>query len=143
MASPFGSDAAVIAEVSIEHGQVKVHDIWEAIDPGSIVNPAIVEAQVNGAVALGCPRRCWRKQCSSTASRGRAITTCTRSCRRRGWRGCTCALSRVAQKMGGIGEPPLPAVAPAVANAVAQFTGQRIRSLPLSRHTSANARNRP
>lgn len=30
-----------------------MHHIWEAIDPGSIVNPAIVEAQVNGAVALG------------------------------------------------------------------------------------------
>ena len=28
MASPFGSQAAVIAEVSIENGQVKVHDIW-------------------------------------------------------------------------------------------------------------------
>ena len=53
MASPFGSEAAVIAEVSIENGQVKVHDIWQAIDPGSIVNPAIIEAQVNGAVALG------------------------------------------------------------------------------------------
>ncbi|MGB9091327.1 MAG: molybdopterin cofactor-binding domain-containing protein, partial [Pseudomonas farsensis] len=39
MASPFGSHAAVIAEVSIENGQVKVHDIWQAIDPGSIVNP--------------------------------------------------------------------------------------------------------
>ena len=38
-------------------------------------------------------------------------------------------------KMGGIGEPPLPAVAPAVANAVAQLTGQRVRSMPLSRHT--------
>lgn len=53
MASPFGTQTAVIAEVSIENGQVKVHDIWQAIDPGSIVNPAIVEAQVNGAVALG------------------------------------------------------------------------------------------
>ncbi|WP_227745763.1 hypothetical protein [Serratia odorifera] len=33
MASPFGTEVAVIAEVSIEHGQVKVHDIWQAIDP--------------------------------------------------------------------------------------------------------------
>ena len=53
MASPFGSHTAAIAEVSIENGKVRVHDIWQAIDPGSIVNPAIVEAQVNGAVALG------------------------------------------------------------------------------------------
>jgi isoquinoline 1-oxidoreductase beta subunit len=37
--------------------------------------------------------------------------------------------------MGGIGEPPLPAVAPAVVNAVATLTGQRVRSLPMSRHT--------
>ncbi len=29
------------------------HDVWVAIDPGSIVNPAIIEAQVNSAVALG------------------------------------------------------------------------------------------
>jgi len=39
------------------------------------------------------------------------------------------------EKMGGIGEPPLPAVAPAVANAVATLTGQRIRSMPLSRYS--------
>lgn len=32
MASPFGSEAAVIAEVSIDNGQVRVHDIWQAID---------------------------------------------------------------------------------------------------------------
>ena len=53
MASPFGSQTAAMAEVSIENGQVRVHDIWQAIDPGSIVNPAIIEAQVASAVSLG------------------------------------------------------------------------------------------
>ena len=53
MASPFGSETAAIAEVSIADGEVVVHDIWQVIDPGSIVNPPIIEAQVNSATALG------------------------------------------------------------------------------------------
>lgn len=135
MASPFGSQAAVVAEVSIEGGQVKVHHIWEAIDPGSIVNPAIVEAQVNGAVALGLSQTLLEEAVYVDGKpRARNYDLYP-----------ILPLSRMAQvhvkivesgeKMGGIGEPPLPAVAPAVANAVAHLTGQRIRSLPLSRYT--------
>ncbi|WP_339453791.1 xanthine dehydrogenase family protein molybdopterin-binding subunit [Pseudomonas sp. EA_5y_Pfl2_R50] len=135
MASPFGTETAVIAEVSIEHGQVKVHDIWQAIDPGSIVNPAIVEAQVNGAVALGLSQTLVEEAVwidgkprarnydlypiLSPAQMARVHVRVVES----------------GEKMGGIGEPPLPAVAPAVANAVATLTGQRVRSLPMSRHT--------
>ena len=135
MASPFGSHAAVVAEVSIENGQVKVHHIWEAIDPGSIVNPAIVQAQVNGAVALGLSQTLLEEAVYVDGKpRARNYDLYP-----------VLPPSRMAQvhvkivesgeKMGGIGEPPLPAVAPAVANAVAQLTGQRIRSLPLSRYT--------
>ncbi len=135
MASPFGSQAAVIAEVSIEQGQVKVHDIWQAIDPGSIVNPAIIEAQVNGAVALGLSQTLI-EEAVYVDGQPRArnydlypILPASRMAR------VHVRIVESGAKMGGIGEPPLPAVAPAVANAVAQLTGQRIRSLPLSRHT--------
>jgi isoquinoline 1-oxidoreductase beta subunit len=135
MASPFGSHAAVIAEVSIEKGQVKVHDIWQAIDPGSIVNPAIIEAQVNGAVALGLSQTLLEEAVYVDGMpRARnydlyPILPPSRMAR------VHVKIVESGEKMGGIGEPPLPAVAPAVANAVARLTGQRIRSLPLSRYT--------
>ncbi|WP_273820655.1 xanthine dehydrogenase family protein molybdopterin-binding subunit [Pseudomonas asplenii] len=135
MASPFGTQTAVIAEVSIDNGQVKVHDIWQAIDPGNIVNPAIVEAQVNGAVALGLSQTLV-EEAVWLDGKPRArnydlypILSPSRMAR------VHVRVVESGEKMGGIGEPPLPAVAPAVANAVARLTGQRIRSLPLSRYT--------
>ncbi|MGG7598881.1 molybdopterin cofactor-binding domain-containing protein [Pseudomonas sp. WC1] len=135
MASPFGSEAAVIAEVSLEGGQVKVHDIWQAIDPGSIVNPAIIEAQVNSAVSLGLSQVLLEESVwLNGMPRARnydlyPVLPPSRMAR------VHVRIVESGAKMGGIGEPPLPAVAPAVANAVAQLTGQRVRSMPLSRHT--------
>jgi isoquinoline 1-oxidoreductase beta subunit len=135
MASPFGTQAAAIAEVSIESGQVKVHDVWEAIDPGSIVNPAIIEAQVNGAAALGLSQvlleeAVYKK--GMPAARNYDMYPILPPAR----------MARVHVRivesgapMGGIGEPPLPAIAPAVANAVSALTGERIRSMPLSQFT--------
>jgi len=135
MASPFGTQTAVIAEVSIEQGQVRVHDIWQAIDPGSIVNPAIVEAQVNGAVSLGLSQ-VLVEEAVYVDGKPRArnydlypILPPSKMAR------VHVRVVESGEKMGGIGEPPLPAVAPAVANAVAALTGQRIRSMPLSRHS--------
>ncbi|MBK5411552.1 xanthine dehydrogenase family protein molybdopterin-binding subunit [Pseudomonas sp. TH34] len=135
MASPFGTQTAVIAEVSIENGQVKVHDIWQAIDPGSIVNPAIVEAQVNGAVSLGLSQMLLEEAVYVDGlPRARnydlyPVLPPSRMAR------VHVRVIESGEKMGGIGEPPLPAVAPAVANAVATLTGQRIRSMPLSRYS--------
>ncbi len=135
MASPFGSEAAAVAEVSIKDGQVVVHDIWEAIDPGSIVNPAIISAQVNSAVALGL---------SQVLVEGAAyedglpvarnfdaypILTPDRMAR------VHVKIIESGAKMGGIGEPPLPAVPPAVANAVSTLVGRRVRMMPLSGET--------
>ncbi|MCI4663056.1 MAG: molybdopterin-dependent oxidoreductase [Neomegalonema sp.] len=133
MASPFGSEVATIAEVSLADGEAIVHDIWVAIDPGSIVNPAIVEAQVNSAVALGL---------SATLVEGAVFESGAPQARN--FDGYPILppdrMPRVhvriiesGEAMGGIGEPPLPGVPPAVVNAVAVLTGQRIRSLPLSK----------
>lgn len=135
MASPFGSETAAIAEVSIRAGEVVVHDLWQAVDPGSIVNPAIIEAQVNSAVALGLSQVLLEEavyENGQPVARNYDLYPILPPDR----------MPRVhvrivesGAKMGGIGEVGLPAVPPAVANAVSTLTGQRIRSMPLSRYS--------
>jgi len=138
MASPFASQAAAIAEVSLENGRVRVHDVWEAIDPGKIVNPAIVEAQVKGAVALGLSQVLLEETVYENGMPrarnydGYPILTLNQMPR------VHVKIVESGEKMGGVGEPPLPAIPPAVANAVSALTGQRIRSMPLSRHDFAS-----
>lgn len=134
MASPFGSEAAAIAEVSIRGGQVQVHDVWEAIDPGSIVNPAIVAAQVNSAAALGLSQVLLEQviyQDGLPQARNYDLYPILPPDR---MPRIHVKVVQSGAKMGGVGEPPLPAVPPAVVNAVSQLVGRRIRSMPLSRH---------
>lgn len=133
MASPFGSEVATIAEVSLRNGEVVVHDVWVAIDPGRIVNPAIVGAQVNSAVALGLSSALLEEvvyEGGVPRARnfdGYPILPPDRMPR------VHVRIVESGAPMGGIGEPGLPGVPPAVANAVAALTGQRIRSLPLAK----------
>lgn len=133
MASPFGSEVATIAEVSVKDGTVVVHDVWVAIDPGRIVNPAIIEAQVNSAVALGLSAALLEQVVyaggipQARNFDGYPILPPDRMPR------VHVHIVESGAPMGGIGEPGLPGVPPAVANAVAALTGQRVRSLPLSK----------
>ncbi|WP_458095525.1 molybdopterin cofactor-binding domain-containing protein [Roseomonas sp. WA12] len=133
MASPFGSEVATIAEVSITEGEIRVHDLWIAIDPGHAVNPAIIEAQVQSAAAIGL-----------SSSLLEEITYEAGVPQQRNYDAYSILpLSRMPRihvkivesgaALGGVGEPGVPGVPPAVANAVAALTGQRIRSLPLSK----------
>ena len=133
MASPFNSEVATIAEVSIQNGEVVVHDVWVAIDPGSIVNPAIIEAQVNSAVALGLSSALLEEVVYADGMPqarnfdGYPILPPDRMPR------VHVRIVESGEPMGGIGEPGLPGVPPAVVNAASVLTGKRIRTLPLSR----------
>jgi isoquinoline 1-oxidoreductase beta subunit len=137
MASPFGSHTAAIAEVSLDKGSVVVHEVWQAIDPGSIVNPAIIDAQINSAVALGLSQVLFEEtvyENGQPAARNYDLYKILPPS----------AMPRVHTRivesgapMGGIGEPGLPAIPPAVVNAVSRLTGQRVRSMPLANITFA------
>lgn len=133
MASPFGSEVATIAEVSLRDGAVVVHDVWVAIDPGSIVNPAIITAQVNSAVALGLSSALFEEAVYTEGVPkarnydGYPILPPDRMPK------VHVRIVESGAPMGGIGEPGVPGVPPAVVNAASVLTGKRIRSLPLSK----------
>jgi isoquinoline 1-oxidoreductase beta subunit len=133
MASPFGSEVATIAEVSLNGSDIVVHDVWVAVDPGSIVNPAVIEAQVQSAVALGLSSALLEEVVYENGVPrarnydGYPILPPDRMPK------VHVRIIESGAPMGGIGEPGLPGVPPAVANAVAALTGKRIRSLPMSK----------
>ncbi|MBS7539896.1 xanthine dehydrogenase family protein molybdopterin-binding subunit [Ancylobacter lacus] len=138
MASPFGSETATIAEVSLADGQVRVHDIWIAFDPGSIVNPGIIRSQVESAAALGVSTALFEEMVYADgvrqASNFDGYTILGRDHMPR----IHVEIVESGEPMGGVGEPGLPGVVAAVVNAVAALTGRHIRTLPLSR-TKFNA----
>ena len=75
----YGSYSAAAAEVSVsERGKVKVHRLVLGVDSGHIVNPALVEAQVEGSVAYGLGAALIRRSPSRTAASWRGTSTATR-----------------------------------------------------------------
>ncbi len=127
----FGTHVAEVAEVSIRAGRVVVHRVVCAVDCGTVVNPDSVEAQVEGSVAYGL----------SAALRGE-ITVKDGAVVQGNFDDYEplrmSEMPRVEVHVvpsddppGGMGEPALPPVAPAVANAVFAATGRRLRALPL------------
>jgi isoquinoline 1-oxidoreductase beta subunit len=129
----FGSYAAEVAEVSRDpSGKVRVDRIVAAVDCGTVVNLSGAEAQVQGGVLDGLSAALYGE---ITVEQGRVKQSNFHEYR----------LLRMdetprveahfvanAEPPSGLGEPPLPPVAPAVANAIFALTGQRIRRLPLA-----------
>ncbi|KAA0914877.1 xanthine dehydrogenase family protein molybdopterin-binding subunit [Aquicoccus porphyridii] len=133
MASAFGSELATLAEVSIEYGEAKVHDIWVAVDPGKIVNPAIIRAQVESSVATGLSSALVEEQTYENGMPQARNFDGYPFLARYQMPRVHVGIVESGAPIGGIGEPGVPGTPPAVVNAVAALTGQRIRSLPLSK----------
>ena len=129
--SSFGSHVAEVAEVSLAKGSIRVHRVVVAVSCGTALNPDSVAHQMEGSVVYGL----------SAALRGE-ITFAKGAAQQANFpdqdplhmsempRVETHIVSSTAAP-GGIGEPGLPPIAPAVANALFALTGKRLRSLPL------------
>ena len=133
MASPFGTEVATIAEVSVSDGEVVVHDLWVAVDPGRAVNPRTIAEQVQSAAAIGLSSALDEE---IRFEGGEVVTRnydTYRVLRRDRMPRVHVRVIESGAPMGGIGEPGTPGVPPAVANAIFALTGQRLRSMPFGR----------
>jgi len=126
----YGSYTAAVAEVSVKDGKVKVHRLVLATNSGHVVNTNQVAAQVEGSVAYAFDSL----QAESSVQNGRIVETnfdkykITRMVQ---LPKIETVLAPTFDFWGGVGEPTICVVAPAVINAIFRATGQPVRSLPL------------
>jgi isoquinoline 1-oxidoreductase beta subunit len=127
----FGSVVCHVAEVSIVGGAVKVHKVTSAIDCGIAVNPLTVEAQVQGAIAYGLGPTLFSAITINDGKVEQSNFHDYRVLRGSDMPQVSVHIVPSGAAPSGVGEPGLPPIAPAVANALFVLTGKRARSLPL------------
>jgi isoquinoline 1-oxidoreductase subunit beta len=127
----FGSHVAHVAEVSVEDGKIRVHRVVCAIDCGPVVNPLTIEAQMQSAIAFGLSAALHSKLSFKDGKVEQSNFNDYLVLRLDEMPKVEVHIVPSTEKMGGAGEPGLPPIAPAVANAVFALTGKRLRSLPL------------
>jgi isoquinoline 1-oxidoreductase beta subunit len=128
----FGSYAAHVAEVSVsDGGQLQVHRIVAAIDCGPVVNPDTVRAQLEGGMVFALTAALYGE---ISFEKGRVKQRNFHDYRLLRMNEMPTVETHIVpsnEKMAGVGEPGVPSVAPAVANAVFAATGKRLRRLPI------------
>jgi isoquinoline 1-oxidoreductase beta subunit len=127
----FGSIVAEVAEVSVEHGHIRIHAVTCAVDCGTAVNPLGIEAQVQGSIAFGLSAALHGKLTLVGGQVQESNFHDYPVLRMYEMPEVAVHVIQSKAKMGGIGEPATAPIAPAVANAVFALTKQRLRSLPL------------
>jgi len=127
---------AEVAEVKVDSNKkIKVNKVWVAADVGrQIINPTAADNMVQGAIVDGMSAMMDQE---ITVDKGRVVQTNFHQHK----------LIRMAQSVPeieihyllsdnnptGLGEPSMPPILPAIANAISLASGQRVRSLPLSK----------
>lgn len=127
----FGSVVAQVVEVSVEGGRPRVHSVVCAVDCGTVINPAIVAQQMEGAVVFGLTAALYgRVDIVDGAVQQQNFANYPMVKLADAPRVQTWMISSE-RPPAGVGEPGVPPLAPAVANALFALTGRRLRALPL------------
>ena len=130
----FGVPTAAVVEVENTDNGIRVTRAWIAAEVGTVVDPVNFENLVQGGVVWGLGHAI---NCEITYADGMAQQSNYHA--HEAMRIYNCPTVEVkglenGNKVRGIGEPPVPVTAPALANAIFAATGQRIREMPFNRH---------
>lgn len=129
----FGVPTAEVVQVTDTGNGVRIDKVWVACDVGKVLDPVNFENLVQGGVIFGLGHA---MNCEITYADGMAEQTNYHV--HEGMRLYQCPEIVVkglenGAKIRGIGEPPVPPAAPALANAIFAATGKRIRELPFNK----------
>jgi isoquinoline 1-oxidoreductase subunit beta len=128
------SHTAVAAEVSVDNnsGKITVHHLWAAVDPGTVVQPKNVEAQMMSAMTFGLGAALRERITIKDGVIQETNFDGYQVMRMSDIPPMDITVISTEDHPTGIGEAGVPAVAPAIANALASITGKRLRHLPMT-----------
>jgi isoquinoline 1-oxidoreductase beta subunit len=129
-----GSYCAQVVEVSVDGGRVRIHRVVSAIDPGYVVNPLSVEMQIEGAVVYALTAALLGEITIEGGAAEQSNFNDYEVMRMTDVPKVETVIVPSGGFWGGVGEPAVPPVAPALYNAIFAATGKRLRSLPLKSH---------
>lgn len=130
----FGSIVGEVVEISLEGKRLKVDKVYCVIDCGNVVNPRIIESQMQSGIAYGLTAALYGE---ISLKDGKIIQNNFPNyemVKMKTMPEVFVAIIDSDEYPGGVGEPSTPPIAPALTNAIFAATGERIRSLPLSKH---------
>lgn len=127
----FSTYAADVVEISMENGAPHVHRVVSVVDCGQVVNPNILEQQIQGAVVFGLANAL---RAQITIDKGKVVQSNFDTYQ-------PIRMNEAPKVEGffvpstepptGVGEPPIPPLAPALCNAIYAATKKRVRALPI------------
>ena len=127
----FSTYAADVVEISMENDQPRVHRVVSVVDCGQVVNPNILEQQIQSAVIYGLANVL---RAQITIEKGRVVQSNFdnyQPIRMNEAPKVEAYFVPSTEPPTGVGEPPLPPLAPAVCSAIYAATKKRIRALPI------------
>ncbi|SAK69527.1 aldehyde oxidase [Caballeronia arationis] len=134
----FGSFFSIVADVSVDNGEVAVNRIVCAVDCGMVVNPNTVEAQIQGGIIFAITAALYGEVTIKDGRVEQSNFTDYRMLRLSQTPPIEVHIVKSTEAPGGIGEPGTAALAPALTNAIYAATGKRLKQLPVGRqlHTA-------